>query len=112
MWILPVLIIGLSAALSFPLGLYLFRVLDRREATGPVERLLDTGGQDWMSYCLSLVGFNALAVVVGYCVLALQQSLPLNPESKGALAPSTIFNTCCSFLTNTNLQHYAGEVHL
>src|SRR5215211_1536382 len=28
------------------------------------------------------------------------------------LAPSTIFNTAASYLTNTNLQHYAGEVHL
>ena len=28
------------------------------------------------------------------------------------LAPSTIFNTAASFLTNTNLQHYSGEVHL
>ena len=28
------------------------------------------------------------------------------------LAPTTIFNTVCSFLTNTNLQHYSGEVHL
>src|SRR5581483_4448570 len=36
----------------------------------------------------------------------------LNPDGKGMLAPSTIFNTCASFLSNTNLQHYAGEVHL
>ena len=28
------------------------------------------------------------------------------------LAPTTIFNTVASFLTNTNLQHYSGEVHL
>ena len=28
------------------------------------------------------------------------------------LSPSTIFNTATSFLTNTNLQHYSGEVHL
>ena len=28
------------------------------------------------------------------------------------LAPTTIFNTVCSFLTNTNLQHYSGEQHL
>jgi K+-transporting ATPase ATPase A chain len=28
------------------------------------------------------------------------------------LSPTTIFNTACSFLTNTNLQHYSGEVHL
>jgi K+-transporting ATPase ATPase A chain len=28
------------------------------------------------------------------------------------LAPSTIFNTACSFVSNTNLQHYSGEVHI
>ena len=28
------------------------------------------------------------------------------------LAPTTIFNTTISFFTNTNLQHYSGEVHL
>ena len=36
----------------------------------------------------------------------------LNPDGKGMLSPTTIFNTACSFLTNTNLQHYSGEVHL
>ena len=30
--------------------------------------------------------------------------LPLNPDSKGMLAPTTIFNTAASFLTNTNHQ--------
>src|SRR5262249_8309134 len=29
-----------------------------------------------------------------------------------SLAPTTIFNTVTSFLTNTNLQHYSGEQHL
>ena len=28
------------------------------------------------------------------------------------LAPTTIFNSVISFMTNTNIQHYAGEVHL
>ncbi len=28
------------------------------------------------------------------------------------LAPTTIFHTACSFLTNTDLQHYCGEQHL
>ena len=49
--------------------------------------------------------------VFGYVVLALQPLLPLNPDGK-MLAPTTIFHTACSFLTNTNLQHYAGEQHL
>ena len=28
------------------------------------------------------------------------------------LAPSMIFHTAISFMTNTNQQHYSGEVHL
>ncbi len=49
-------------------------------------------------------------------MLALQPVLPLNqkdaafPDGKGMLSPTTIFNTARSFLTNTNLQHYSGEV--
>src|SRR5208283_1740435 len=38
--------------------------------------------------------------------------LPLNPDGMKALGPTTVFNTAISFLTNTNLQHYAGEQHL
>ena len=48
----------------------------------------------------------------GSLVLTLQPYLPLNPDGKKMLAPTTIFNTVCSFLTNTNLQDYSGEVHL
>ena len=52
--------------------------------------------------------------LVGFVVLATQPWHPafLNPDDKGMLSPTTIFNTACSFLTNTNLQHYSGEVHL
>jgi len=50
--------------------------------------------------------------VFGFIVLSLQPLAPLNPDDKHMLAPTTIFNTACSFLTNTNLQHYSGEQHL
>lgn len=112
MWLLPLLIVGLAAGLSVPLGRYMARVLDRPAAGNRVERLLDTGPQNWKQYCFSLLGFNFLALVAGFAVLALQPHLPLNPDGKGMLAPTTIFNTASSFLTNTNLQHYSGEVHL
>jgi K+-transporting ATPase ATPase A chain len=111
MWLIPLLVIGLSAGLSVPLGRYLARVLDR-PAGNRLERLLDTGGQDWKRYCFSMIGFNVLAFVAGYAVLSLQHELPLNPDGKKRLAETTVFNTACSFLTNTNLQHYSGEVHL
>src|SRR5205807_905521 len=42
----------------------------------------------------------------------LQPYLPLNPDGKGMLAPTTIFHMTISFMTNTNQQHYSGEVHL
>jgi K+-transporting ATPase ATPase A chain len=58
------------------------------------------------------LAFNAVCFVIGYLILALQPVLPLNPDNKGMLSPSTMFNTACSFLSNTNLQHYSGEVHL
>lgn len=111
MWFLPLLVAGLAVGLSVPLGRYMARALDR-PAAGRFERLLDTGPQSWKQYCLALLGFNAAAFVAGFAVLALQPVLPLNPDGKGMLAPTTIFNTAASFVTNTNLQHYAGEVHL
>jgi K+-transporting ATPase ATPase A chain len=47
-----------------------------------------------------------------FAVLLLQSHLPLNPDQKTALEPSLAFNTAASFTTNTNLQHYSGEVSL
>jgi len=120
MWFLPILIVGLAVGLSVPLGRYMARVLDPKDSGGSrhrlawnaVERWLDTGPQNWKQYCFALLGFNVLAFIVGFAVLALQPVLPLNPDGKGMLSPTTIFNTAASFLTNTNLQHYSGEVHL
>jgi K+-transporting ATPase ATPase A chain len=114
MILLPVLIIGLTIVLSVPLGRYMARVLDRSDARNRVERWLDTGAQTWKEYCRSMLLFNVGLFVFGFLVLAAQPWHPgfLNPDHKGMLAPSTIFNTATSFLTNTNLQHYSGEVHL
>lgn len=114
MVLLPVLIIGLTVALALPLGRYMARALDRDGPRNAVERLLDTGGQTWKQYARAMLVSNALFFVFGFAVLATQPWHPafLNPDGKGMLAPSTVFNTACSFLTNTNLQHYSGEVHL
>src|SRR5262249_40008984 len=76
------------------------------------ERRLDTGPQDWKQYVLALLLFNTVMFVFGFVVLSLQPVLPLNPDGKKMLAPTTVFNAVTSFLTNTNLQHYNGEQHL
>ncbi len=112
LWLLPLLILALAVGLAIPLGLYLARVLDRDGPANAAERAIFTGPQTWKAYCFSLLAFNLVLFVVGFVLLALQPYLPLNPDGKKMLAPSTIFNTAASFLTNTNLQHYSGEVHL
>ncbi|HEY7330374.1 MAG TPA: potassium-transporting ATPase subunit KdpA [Gemmataceae bacterium] len=115
-WILPVLILGITFILAVPSGLYLAWIMDGRYRAPRVlrwiEERVDTGPQDWKQYILSLLYFNMVIFVFTFLVLALQPILPLNPDGKKMLSPSTIFNTVCSFLSNTNLQHYSGEVHL
>jgi potassium-transporting ATPase potassium-binding subunit len=65
---------------------------------------------------------------VSFLILWLQPYLSLNPDGKGPLTAlgykdaagvdhpggdtAVLFNTVCSFVTNTNLQHYSGEQHL
>jgi K+-transporting ATPase ATPase A chain len=116
-WLLPLLIVGTTVALSVPVGYYLAWVLDGRyRAPGWLRRLegrLDTGPQTWKQYAVSLLIFNTVMFVFGYLVLSLQPVLKPNPDNKTEmLAPTTVFNATASFLTNTNLQHYAGEAHL
>src|SRR5437588_1114464 len=116
MWTLPLLIVLTGVALSVPVGYYLAWIMDGRYRAPAVlrwfEGRLDTGPQDWKQYTVALLLFNTLMFVFGFAVLALQPYLGLNPDEKKMLAPTTIFNTTVSFLTNTNLQHYAGEQHL
>ncbi len=43
-------------------------------------------------------------------ILSFQQWLPLNPDGKGAMEPSLIFIRWRRSPSNTNFQHYSGEV--
>jgi K+-transporting ATPase ATPase A chain len=118
MILLPLLIILVTVALSIPVGRYLAWIMDGHyKPPAPlrlVEKALNTGPQNWKQYVFGMLLFNTIMFLVGYAFLATQQYQPelLNPEGKKTLAPTTIFNTAISFLTNTNLQDYSGEVHL
>lgn len=112
--------LGSAVLLSRPLGQYLHWAMDPGEKAGPRRRALDglflrvagagaARGQTWKPYLRSLLGFNAVMFAWCWAVLAMQQDLPLNPDGKGPLELSLIFNTVASFTTNTNLQHYSGE---
>jgi K+-transporting ATPase ATPase A chain len=115
-WLFPLWVLGLAVGLSVPVGLYLARVMDDRQCVprwlSKLEKPLDTGPQTWKQYAVSLLLFNTAMFVLSYLVLALQPRLPLDPDKKGMLAPSTIFHTVISFVANNSQQHYSGEVHL
>src|SRR6267143_40792 len=118
LWFLPLLIVGVTVVLSIPIGFYLAWIADGRyHAPGWLhwfEQRLDTAAQNWKQYVLSMLLFNTVMFVMTFVLLALQPYAPefLNPDGKKMLAPTTIFNTAISFITNTNLQHYSGEQHL
>jgi potassium-transporting ATPase potassium-binding subunit len=115
-WLLPLLVFGVAFALAVPIGLHMARIFDGLFRTPRwlrwIESRLDTGPQNWKQYAFSFMAFNVLTFVVGFVILALQPYLPLNPDGKKMLGPTMIFHTAISFLTNTNQQHYSGEVHL
>jgi K+-transporting ATPase ATPase A chain len=109
-WIFPVAALATSAALAVPAGLFVARVMDRPPTR--LEKVFDTGPQNWKQYALSLLTFNVVLIAAAFMLLAGQHRLPVNPAHKGELAPSTVFHTVISFVANNSQQHYAGEVHL
>ncbi|MGA9480070.1 MAG: potassium-transporting ATPase subunit KdpA [Desulfobacterales bacterium] len=117
------LILGTAVLLSWPLGKAMTWAMNPDGQIGGfrngVEQLFEktagkaiTREQTWKEYALSMLLFNAFMFIVVYAVLSLQQILPLNPDGKGALSPDLIFHTATSFVTNTDFQHYSGEVSL
>ena len=63
----------------------------------------------WKQYAISLLMTNAVMVFAGYFILRVQGILLANPNQIEGMEPTLSFNTIISFMTNTNLQHYAGE---
>jgi K+-transporting ATPase ATPase A chain len=117
------LILGTAVLLSWPLGRAMTWAMNPNGKVGGfrngAENLFQkaagqaiTREQTWKEYALSMLLFNAIMFIAVYAVLSLQQALPLNPDGKGALAPSLIFHTAAAFTTNTDFQHYSGEVSL
>lgn len=114
-----IMIVGVTALLSWPLSRYLRWAMDPEPAPNGWTRCFAAIGgplarrdQNWKQYLVALLAFNAVSFTVTFLILALQQYLPFNPDGKSELDPSLIFNTAASFTTNTNLQHYSGEVSL
>jgi potassium-transporting ATPase potassium-binding subunit len=114
MWLLPISVLIVSVIVAFPLGGYLAWIMDGRYRPPRLlrwcEERVNSGSQNWKQYAVALLVFNTVLYAFGYVVLSLQPHMPINPRGLGAIAPSTIFNTVISFSTNTDIQHYSGDV--
>ena len=115
-WTIVVLIVTLGLAWRY-LGSYMAAVFDGRVTylawiERPFYRLLGTTPereQTWKRYAGSVVIFSGVFLAVGYLLMRIQGSLPLNPQHFGQVTPALAWNTGVSFLTNTNWQNYGGE---
>lgn len=107
-------------ALIFPIGNYVYHIatgkksfvdplFDRIDNTLYKVLRIHTASMGWKTYALSLLLVNACLIFVGYLILRLQATSLLNPNGVGGMEEALSFNTIISFMTNTNLQHYAGE---
>jgi len=66
----------------------------------------------WKQYFFAALLLNIVQMVIAFAILVTQNLLPLNPQGFPGLSWDLALNTVVSFATNTNLQHYAGEVSL
>jgi K+-transporting ATPase ATPase A chain len=120
-WLQVALYFAVLLALAKPLGLYMAAVYEGRATRsqrilGPLERwMYRCAGVDaaqemrWTRYTAAMLWFSLAGTLVVYVLQRIQQWLPLNPQSLGAVSADSSFNTAISFATNTNWQGYAGE---
>lgn len=113
--------IALLIGLSFPLGIYIYKVMTGQKVfltrvLVPVEKgiykVMGVQGDEEMSakkYALSALLFSAIGLVFLWLLQMLQGFLPFNPEGMKGTSWHLAFNTAASFGSNTNWQAYSGE---
>ena len=115
--VIPLIIFVL---LVIPLGKYCYLVVQGEKCfVDPVLDRIDnfiyklTGikheEMTWRQYAFALLITNAVMCLTAYVILRFQSFMFLNPNKIGAMPPELSFNTAISFITNTNIQDYAGE---
>lgn len=115
-------VMGVSLGLAMIFGRYMARMIVYEKR--PLEKTLgkiENGfyhiiGVDkyeqmtWKQYFLALVVTNVIAAGLVMAILLYQNSLPLSP--KPGLSFDLAFMQASAFITNTDLQHYAGDQQL
>jgi len=120
-WALIALFVAVLAALTKPIGLWLFALYEGQRTPlhvvlGPVERGFyrlsgidpDTD-QSWRRYAVHMLVFQLITVLLTYLILRAQFFLPFNQSKLPGVGADGSMNTAIAFVTNTNWQWYVGE---
>jgi K+-transporting ATPase ATPase A chain len=119
-----ILILGVTILIAKLIAPYITRVYNRAPSRldkilNPVENFIykicsidPEHPMGWKQYFLAGLLLNVAQMVIAFLILVFQDKLPLNPLGFPGLSWDLAFNTVISFATNTNLQHYNGEITL
>lgn len=115
------IVILLVILITKPLGIYLYNIascedMSRGGFFNVIENYIykfigidKNEGMNWKKYVSAFLTTNLIMAFAAFIILMLQAFLPYNPTGAKGMNLSLAFNTAISFITNTNLQHYAGE---
>jgi potassium-transporting ATPase potassium-binding subunit len=118
--IICAVIFAVAVLLALPLGKYLSKVYKEEKSLldflQPLENRLykfchinARTGMNWKQYLLAIFVINGIWFIWGMLILLFQGKMFLNPVHNPSMEWSLALNSAISFLTSTNLQHYAGE---
>jgi len=94
---------GEKTWLSKPLGWL-------EKLTYKISGIDSTQEMNWKEYAKALMVFNIFGILVVFIFQMVQAYLPLKPQNLPNVSWHSAINTAVSFVTNTNLQGYSGEV--
>ena len=118
-----IVVIGGTIGVAIPCGLYLARMIsyETRPLEAPLARMengfykivgIDKNKQmTWKEYSFALIITNAIVGAFIFFMFLFQGFIPSSPHMNG-LSVDLAFMQAISFITNTDLQHYAGEQSL
>ena len=119
-----ILVLGVTLLTAWLISPYITGVFKRKTSRldkifNPIENFIyrisgvnSEQTMGWKQYFLAGLFLNVVMMVIGFFMLTFQGNLPLNPMGFPGVKPDLAFNTVASFVTNTNLQHYNGEITL
>ena len=117
------LVLIIFILLSVLVGKYLYKIMSMEKSKGDIVfdkidnfiyKISGVKGEDmgFKKYTLAILVSNIVMCAIVYGILRLQGVSLLNPSGIKAMPSDLSFNTAISFITNTNLQDYAGESSL